>query len=489
MTDNTVSIKNLGPITDLEFNVVPGGITVLKGRNGCGKTTALNAVKKLQTESKNIRLTSRDGTTGGQADGFGVRVKISRAGANKMAGECEVSSIEGDLNISDFVDPGMKSDSAADAKRIKSLVVLTGASADETMFHDLLTGGKDEFLALVPQEAREETDLLDMSQQIKRAIEQHARIAEEQAKTASSEAQALKDLIEGVDLDAESDEAVLEDATVAARDELVLKKDAVNWFDDNQAAYDSAKESLSHDPGGDVQGISEEIERLKSTREKLKESLIQVESDLKVAEAKFQSAESAEQQRASLQSLVEQFEKRKKPTEKEIAKLQKEFEEAKAARDRGVEIRNAKDKSVKITEYLEAKKKAERRAEDLRTAAKGTEDVLAEVIKESCPQLRVDEDFRLVTDHPVRGECYFSELSEGERWKIGIAIAVSVFKKKEVPGLLGVPQECWESLDSKNRQVILESIEGTNLGILTAEANHVDGEPDEIHVATIGGEA
>ena len=87
-------------------------------------------------------------------------------------------------------------------------------------------------------------------------------------------------------------------------------------------------------------------------------------------------------------------------------------------------------------------------------------------------------------DHPNRGECYFCELSEGERWRLGVEIAIEAFKKKGGGGLLGIPQEAWEGLDYKNRKAIAEAIEGTDLAILTAEATQVESEGIEVGVVS-----
>lgn len=490
---NTIEIENIGPIEHASIQVKPGGITVLSGPNGCGKSTVLQAVSKLQTERKDIRLTSRDGTVGGSVDGLGVRIKLTRNGNNKLAGECEVPSIEGDLSISDFVDPGIKNDDAADSKRIKSIIALLNAEADEGLFHSLLPessdGAGDGYDAIVDSTELEDCgDLLELSSRIKRQIENEARRYEENSKEASSDANALKELIADIDTDSVSDASELETVCEDARDVLRGLESKAEWSNTNREAYSKAKERLESDcvdvnslqkemnaTVKDCDGVEDRMVELRTELESLAGRRDSLSSKAGSLEQQIKQAESSEQDRASLKELVDKFEADECPTTEQFAEATEAYERAKSNRDAGISVREAIAKKDQIAVYEERKEKAENRAEFLRDAAKKTQNVLAEVVKGSCEQLRVSSDFRLIVDHAKRGECYFSELSEGERWKIGIEIALSVFAKKGIPGLLQIPQHCWEALDGDNRTVIREAIAGTDLAIITAEASRETG--------------
>ena len=116
------------------------------------------------------------------------------------------------------------------------------------------------------------------------------------------------------------------------------------------------------------------------------------------------------------------------------------------------------------------RKDASRNSEKLRDAAHGTEDVLSRLVAEMGGPFTVDKEFRLIVQHPKRGETYFSELSQGERWKLGLDIAIEAFGREGQHGLLAIPQAAFESLDAKNRQMIADHIRGTDLAIITAES-------------------
>lgn len=484
MTNQQIDLTNIGPIEHLKLDIPPGAITVLKGPNGSGKSTALNAIDRVVTgkKSKHNQLSSRDGTTGGAVDAYGVRLKISRGGQNRTSGECIVESVEGDLNIADFVDPNIKSPEAADARRIKALVVLTGAEADESMFHELV-GGRDELREIVPASELEDVDVLDMAGKIKRGIEKKARTVEGQVENVSGEIRALQDSIADIDFDAPHDADELEDATETAREVLAKKRAEFEWFEENAGAYTEAKNALAA-PAPDRKELEEAVteeeenlERIDSEINELRKKLTQMEWDrdlcqerIEAKKLRAQEAERAAANRQQLQSLVSQFEARDCPGEDEIAAAENNLSNAKAARDRGVEIRAALGKRDQVNTLQEKRQSLERYADSLRNAARGTEDVLAEIVKQSCPRLRVDEEFRLQIDHPKRGACYFAELSEGERWRVGIEIAIEVFKQKGQAGLLQIPQSAWEGLDGRNRAVILDAIKGTELAVVTAEA-------------------
>ena len=121
---STGTLKNIGPLETLTFPIPEaGGVVVFHGRNGSGKSTALRAIDT--TVSGKGKVSVRDGTLKGEIDAFGVRVSLARS--IRRTGEAEVVSLEGRFSVADLVDPGMKDPDAADAKRIKALVQLSGA--------------------------------------------------------------------------------------------------------------------------------------------------------------------------------------------------------------------------------------------------------------------------------------------------------------------------------------------------------------------------
>ena len=115
----TVEIENVGPVEHLSLPIpVGGGIVVLKGRNGRGKTKAREAVDKLTSGRGAVSV--RDGALRGQVSGFGATLKVARSATR--SGVLEVESLDGKLSVADLVSPPVKEAAAADARRVKTLV-------------------------------------------------------------------------------------------------------------------------------------------------------------------------------------------------------------------------------------------------------------------------------------------------------------------------------------------------------------------------------
>ena len=113
---------------------------MFRGRNGVGKTKTLEAIDALVSGRGKVSV--KDGALRGEVQGLGVKLTVARS--TRRSGELEVVSLEGRLSVADLIDPGLVSPEAADAKRIKALVQLSGQKPDMALFHGLV-GGQDEF--------------------------------------------------------------------------------------------------------------------------------------------------------------------------------------------------------------------------------------------------------------------------------------------------------------------------------------------------------
>jgi hypothetical protein len=144
----------------------------------------------------------------GEVDAFGAVLKV--ASKQSRGGELEVVSLEGRFHIGTLVDPGLVSDDAADAERIKALVqVAGGKGADSALFYDLL-GGQSDFDHYVSTSATDTDDVVTMAARIKRDLEKHARQAEDHAKREVAAAEASRALAGDVDLTVPTDAATLQ---------------------------------------------------------------------------------------------------------------------------------------------------------------------------------------------------------------------------------------------------------------------------------------
>ena len=104
-----------------------------------------------------------------------------------------------------------------------------------------------------------------------------------------------------------------------------------------------------------------------------------------------------------------------------------------------------------------------------RTGAARIDGILSEQINKLGVDLAV-MDGRLFYD-TSRGPTLYHELSDGERWRIALDIAIDVAGAN---GLLSIPQKSWEALDPANQLSIHEHCKLRGAVIVTAAA--ADGE-------------
>ena len=477
-----IEIENIGPIEKLTIPALPdGGVMVLQGRNGSGKSTALEATQTL-LKGKGA-LSHRDGQLQGNLEAYGAKITVARS--TRRTGELDVINLEGRLSLADFVDPKLKSDSAADNQRIKALLELTGAKA-----------GVDEFKALVGDALFDEAcpvnpdsdDIVDLAAKIKREFEAAARREEKQAKDLSAKASAIYDLEseapQPIDVEAAKEEAIEAHKNISGIEErrrLATKRKGE--IEAAQKQLVSLEANYSEDAHKDAiteykSAVAKEgrvKEKLDTARTQLAELTVEVE----LLEMKFREAAS-EQKSKSMH--VDRYDMTKenielmRPIANEAIEAfdEETYETAnleyQAARDREVTAirrQEALDKFNRATEMTNEAEKHQRTADVYRAGAKGTDDVLSRSV--NAEPLRV-EGGQLVLD-TNRGTTRFGDLSEGERWRIALDLAA---KRVGKGGLIVVPQAAWEGLDPTNRQAVADQAKALTVTVLTAQA--ADGE-------------
>jgi hypothetical protein len=482
-----INVENIGPVRQLTIPVPEdGGVVVVRGRNGLGKTTAIEAVDSLMTGRG--RPSTRDGALRGAVEGLGVTMSVARTTRRK--GELEVLSLDGRLSVAELVDPGMVDAGAADAKRIKALVAIAQEPAEAGLFHALLPGGREEFERYVGAGATDGDDLVVMAARVKRDLEGAARKEEEQAEHARLHAQAMRDGLEALPEDMTErthDAATLQaDLEVAVRAEMQataalamksrLKQEADEartmlgaggdtpsmTLSDARAAAAAAADAAV-EAGKRASEARREAERLGHEEHVATARAKEAAAQVQAIEARGQLADKLNRQiEAGAGIELTAYEERVRDAKDTVAK-------ARSAIERGAVVRHAIEQARKADEHEAKAREHEAGAAKLRDAAKGCDEVLSSVVGRFGTPLRV-EGGRLVTT-TERGATYYADLSHGERWKMALDIATEAVGRG---GLLTIPQECFEGLDPINRQLIAEHAQQAGVVILTAEAT--DGE-------------
>ena len=470
--EHQIEIKNVEAITYVRAPLPPGGGAIIWGGvNGCGKSTAIKAVRAIAGEKVPLRV--RDGQRRGEVSGLGVRLVVARN--TRRHGELVVESFESGLSLGTLIDPGVENPLSADARRIKALVALSGAKPDIAIFKPLLS--EVEFAQYVGQTAIESDDLVEMAGCVKRDIESHARRIEKEATKAKTEAAAHMTAVGDVDLCAAIDEDEVQenlrlamdrkakliaqrdaadaagDASVKAKEKLELAEksyegptvsDAQSLHGNNVTILDAADQKLDH--AKEVARVAAElVDKADSAFVLASKQCDATESAVKTAKA---HAKSMATWREALEAEVPLA-----PDPDDISTATAALDNAKSAFNRIPIIAKAKH-SQWLAEDAAGKyglRKAE--GERLREAASGCEQVLSMIVGKLGSDLRVEAG-RLVLETD-RGTTYFAELSDGERAREAIDIAVAVAPKRSI---FAVEQRVWEGLDPINRAAIVDRL-------------------------------
>ncbi len=502
---STVEVKNIGPVEHITIPIPEGGgVVVLHGRNGTGKSSTLDAVDSALIGKG--ALSVRDGALVGEVEAFGAKLTVGRS--TRRSGQLEVSSLEGKLSIAELVDPGLKSDDAADAKRIKALVSLTGADAKASEFHSLV-GGAAEFERLVSPSATDTDDYVVMADRVKRELEKHAREYEDRAENLHGRASGMR---EGLDIAGVSD---IPDASYLQQ-QLIEATKELQDCESRRIAWRQAKEQESRTLG-QIDALKAKLERvadglddrLHEAHETLHQRAIEHANSVAVVKTASQDVSRLEQElsiakqheydakgrcnnalesvriaEAAL-SVVETDRDSHDQTKRTIAELQESLktsvenvtDEAIASAKEQVDtaqqlIERAAVQREQLTRHHQAidlsnqAGELRKRAAEIRNAAKNTDVVLSSLVAKTCDLLRVEHG-RLVLQ-TRRGTTYFGELSHGERWKLAMDVALNVIGNR---GVIVIPQEAWEGCDDFARQAISEHAKLRGVLVLTAECS------------------
>jgi hypothetical protein len=482
--ERNVTVSNIGPVEHLELPAPRGKVVVLRGRNGAGKTRTLEAVSAHVSGRGNVDV--RDGAVRGEVEGFGATLKVARR--NTRAGELEVVSLEGRFDVSTLVDPELKSDEAADGVRIKALVQLAGgAGADPALFYPIL-GGQKAFEDYISPASVETPDLVTMAARIKRDLEKHARLEADKATRAVAAAEAARATASDVDTSGPDDAAALQAELEFAIGEHSRLKAQAESITQRLAAAESARRQLAESQNGfsgmsiDAAKAAEQqalAENNAATAEvgRLEDLLQQARNAAELAHMRWENSVNAVRAAIEHGHTVGAWREaidaaaNIEPIPAELLdEAAADVTAARIALERGALIRQAKANHAEADELMRVAAAHRTTSDWLRDCGHATDEVLSDMVsKLGCP-LSVSGG-RLVTEHPTRGQTFYSELSDGERWKIALDIAIDAVGPN---GVLTIKQDAWQDLDPNNQQLIVDHVAQTDVTLYTAACD--DGE-------------
>lgn len=470
---NTLNIENLGPVQELEVELPEGGgVTVLRGTNGSGKSTVIEGVSRLMG-GRAQHLSAADGSKRGTVE-LGDAVLSVTKSRTATRGELEVTGIESRLDVSSLVDPGIQDPEKADAKRVKALISLAKVEASPQMFYEVV-GGQDAFDGLGVD--HDTDDVLLLAARVKREIEKEARTVESAVDELRGKVKAITDEIADVDFDQMSDYEVLTDAVINARARKEsLETQAENAMIDASRRSDYADQLQEMKALEPVDKLEQELEVAVSLRAGLKEKKQALEAELAEVNISLEQAEQkvsasmtnlarAKRQAQQVQELEEMLASNEvtPPTDDDWAAAEAAIAKAEMEAEQGNRIRLARERANLANDYQEEVKAKRKQAAKLRRTAAAVDEVLTSSVPAGCP-LRIEAGRLVMATDRSQSEL-FADLSHGERWKVAIDIAAEQLPEG---GLLTIPQEAWEGLATENRALVANHCRERGINALTA---------------------
>lgn len=484
---SAIELRSVGPIDRLRIPVPKGGgVVVLKGRNGSGKSYALAGVQGLVSKDGRRTLRAMDGRQSGEVNGLGVTLRLGRS--NTARGELECETLDAACDPSVLVDPGIKDPLAADSKRLATVIRLAAVRITADQWGKLFDG-LEKYRDTIDLEALSGDDPVVTADRIRRRLHDQALKIEKVAQSAEAEADALLRQAGEVDLQAPADEAVLSRCCDQATEKVVVARQRQKAAEEARAAIAVAKQRLDaaeKEYGGQslaeaqaneavAQRASDEAMALvKAAEQALQQARVQAAAavqhhtdQIRLRKAAESHEQTVSRTRAVLAQTVPEA-----PTDADVEQLRREQETAREALAYAKQVNAARRTLAKAEEVKAQAVAMLDEAEQLRAIARSTDSVLESALEAAgFTAIRVSEGRLCVPSDRAGGLEPYSELSHGERWALALDMAAKGIGRG---GLLTVEQEAWESLDPDNREFVAGLARERELLILTAEA--ADGE-------------
>jgi hypothetical protein len=487
--NESIVIQNVGPISRLEIPIPEGGgVVVLRGECGQGKSHAIKSVAALRDNGARNELRPTDGWPSGTIEGLGVTVRLGRR--NTARGELICESLDSGVDPSVLVDPGLKDPIKADSKRLATLVQLAAIQVPTERWVQQC----DRFADSIAVEDLVSDNPVETADRIRRRLHEFALSQEKIGESQVGEAATLAKSVADVDVKADCDPVAQAAIIDAANQQLAEAKAKQAAFASAAQAYSAAKAKLADTKAGlksvveceghlalaivtheralsEFSSVSRQLESLERQVEAMRGIVQSAQSDadrkaqaIKDAEQNLQTARAQHADIAELEKLVRAQLPDHVPDEV-IADLFAKRSQALEAAKQGEVVRRAKETLAKA-EALAAKGNATlAEAEAIRTIARSTDQVLEQALVDAgYDTIRVLDGRLCVISE--RGHEPVSELSTGERWELALDIAA-----RSLPsgGLLSVHQEGWQALDPSLRSRVAGMAKARGLVIITAE--------------------
>ena len=464
MSERTITIDSIGPLSKPVVITAQPGIGVLTGFCGTGKSFCLEAIGVALGNKDKGRVAPSAGKKRGTVECLGVVLNVS-AGRITRTGDTEAASIE-EFTLADLINPPVKDESAKNRHGIKSLLRLTKAEADPKLFYRL-AGDKAAFEKVISPDDVKSADLVEMAGKVKRAFEKEANAIQKQAEREEAAAAANRDAMKGLDEKAPHDARQLQEAHTTAVQVYARIREQWDAWHAAQRAAEIARAELAKITGGKethadydrmteeckqiYQNLDAEVEALQKQLDKAKHGAELARLNWKRADDQAKAFAKHQQATAGWQQTIDAAAGGSCPDAKAVQNAEIAVEDAQEAIEAGAVLRNAMQRAADAKARQEAADKLRKEAHRLDLAAKGTDAILSEAVASE----RFSVDCTLLMGKLPTGEVKpYYDLSAGEKCMIAVAEKIDrVCAVRTDPSQLAIVD-----LDQSNFQEIPDSV-------------------------------
>ena len=492
-----IVLKNVRGVasSNIVIPVQPGG-TIVRGLPGVGKSMILEAIALGLGGSDRGRLGPGQAARKAELEVCGVLVGINPSRITK-AGELTAVADE-EFSLEDLIYPPLKDQGAKNRHGIKSLLRISGAQADPSLFHEIL-GGKQPFEAIVGPDAIKSADLVDMAGKVKRAVEQASRKAAEEAEREEQSAASDRHAADGLDMEAECDQQTLQAQHTAAVKYHARLSEQSRAYRQALKARREAEERLAKSAGeykgptieqataGEVHA-KQTLDEKQAEVDRIKSEIADLQSALRLSEA---SRNAAEQIHMAAKTVLESAKAYDKALTDANAALNLTLPqevgedlvdmaadgvtEAQQAVEKGAVIRAAKSRMENAKQHQEKAEAFRKESARLRDAARATDDVLSKAV--ASPRFWVLGDI-LMARLPNDKEFPYYDMSDGQRTMIAVAEKIGRTRAIEPDGtklaIVDLPQRACQDLPPSILDNLFAMAEQANTCVVTGAVD--DGE-------------
>lgn len=473
-----VTVRNVGGVREATFVLQPG-VNVLRGRNGSGKTSVMNAVARAY--GARVPLEPRDGSGHGSVEVPGAKIAVKRV--VKKTGEAELSLADPGP-LAQLIDPQIDDPEKASAARLRALLEMTPLPVTEE--HIRALAGDDEVADSVVQEFREGAvrDLLGAAERCRltgHALKRDAEARADRMQGAVGAAQQrVTDSLERlggeeaiIPLSAAEAEQAGHDAVRAlevARQSAAQRAQLEQQQEAARAAIGEVPDPAKFDADidarqGALEAHEQRIADLTAKIAKERELMAGVRADLEaLGRARAAEMNRLEQHREAARVLALPV---SGSTPEEVDALELAVEQAKAT-FRAARLSDDVRAAREAAEAAEAEHRAcQARAEDLRIAATTISERVGELLAElGLEGFTVSPEGRLaVLDEEGEAHDFATRRSEGQRIAAALRLAAVAYPHQVVT----LDSRYWTALDAEHRAEFARIAAEKDLYILTEE--------------------